>query len=223
MNANLTVERKSLAEEVTNRLQESIRLGGFPVGGKLPTEPQLMRAYGVGRSTVREAIKVLSNTGMLRVQQGVGTFVASQFATAEPMSQRLKRASASDLDDVRQILEMKIAEKAALKRTQSDIKSMKAKLAEIEKADASGSLEACIDADIAFHAAVAAASHNEILLEFYELASDRLRQWYKSIYSSADIFVSAFGLHKALLESIVARDARKSWNLAEEIIRHGQV
>lgn len=217
------VKRKSLAEEVASRLQGRIVSGEFAVGQKLPTEPQLMRAYGVGRSSVREAIRVLSNAGMLRVQQGLGTFVESKVATNEPMSSRFGRASASDLDDIRQILEMKIAEKAALKRTRADLKNIKKRLDEIEKADNGGVLEECIDADIAFHAALAEASHNEILREFYEMASERLREWYRTIYSSADIFVSALELHRLLFKHISDRRPQDAWDIAEEIIKHGRV
>lgn len=216
------LEKRSLADEVSEQIRNSIASGEMPVGAKLPVEKELSDMYGVGRSTIREAVSVLSNIGMLRVMQGKGTFVVSQRATNEPIAQRLKRAQSCDLDEIRQILEMKIAEKAALKRTKADIKNIRAMLAEIEAANASADLERAIDADIKFHTAIAAASHNEILLEFYELASEHLRKWYAKIYKSAEIFASAFDLHCKLVERIQEQNAAEAWNVAEEIIKHGR-
>lgn len=218
----LKVEKKSLADEVSGLIQKRISSGEMPVGTKLPTEKELSDMYGVGRSTVREAVSVLSNIGLLRVMQGKGTFVVSQYATNEPIAQRLKRAQSCDLDEIRQILEMKIAEKAAQKRTKADIKNIEARLAEIAEANESGDLEKCIDADIKFHTAIAEASHNEILLEFYEMASAYLRQWYAQIYRSSEIFASAYELHSELVVKIIGRDCAGAWNVAEEIIKHGR-
>ena len=120
-NANLVIQKKSLAEELAEQLQNQIKDGKFAVGQKLPTEPELMRIFGVGRSTVREAVKILVNMGFLKVQQGAGTFVENLTASNEPMEQRLRRADIHDLDEVRKILEIAIAGRAAERRTEQDI------------------------------------------------------------------------------------------------------
>ena len=75
MNKENIVKRLSLADDVASRLQEKISSGEYTLGEKLPTEPELMVMFGVGRSTIREAIRNLSNAGLVRVQQGLGTFV----------------------------------------------------------------------------------------------------------------------------------------------------
>ena len=69
---NTIIQKKSLADEVAAKLQEQISLGHYKANDKLPIEPELMKNFGVGRSTIREAIKILANSGLLRVQQGVG-------------------------------------------------------------------------------------------------------------------------------------------------------
>ena len=92
MDINTTIQKKSLAEEVSSLIREQINDGKLTKGEKLPTEPELMKLFGVGRSTVREAIKMLVNMGYLSVQQGRGTFVESVTETNEPFHQRLKRA-----------------------------------------------------------------------------------------------------------------------------------
>ena len=84
MDINTTLQKKSLAEEVSSLIREQINDGKLTKGEKLPTEPELMKLFGVSRSTVREAIKMLVNMGYLSVQQGRGTFVESVTETNEP-------------------------------------------------------------------------------------------------------------------------------------------
>jgi DNA-binding FadR family transcriptional regulator len=65
----------SLAEKVAEQIENLIRIGKLSEGDRLPAEPLLMKKYGVGRSSVREAVKMLANAGLLSVEQGRGTFV----------------------------------------------------------------------------------------------------------------------------------------------------
>ena len=133
MMENPAIRKKSLAEELAARLQEQIAAGTFGIGEKLPPEPELMRIFGVGRSTVREAVRILSDMGLLRVRQGAGTFVVSRNAP-DLMTQRLKRADIRELDEVRRILEAAIVEKAAERYTEQDAFRMKAYLSERKEA-----------------------------------------------------------------------------------------
>lgn len=59
------VKRKQIADEVAEQLQRKIAVGEWDVGTKIPTEPELMKLFGVGRSTVREAVSVLVHAGLL--------------------------------------------------------------------------------------------------------------------------------------------------------------
>src|SRR5580700_10120392 len=118
------IHRKSLADEVASKLQEKILKGGYKVNQKFPVEAELMQNYGVGRSTIREAVKILVNSGFLRVQQGVGTFIEDASGINEPLSQRLKRADPQNIKEVRKILEAKIAVTAAMNRNGNDISKL---------------------------------------------------------------------------------------------------
>ena len=124
METDSIIQKKSLAEEVAEQLQKQIKEGKLKEGDKLPTEPELMKVFGVGRSTIREAVKMLLNKGYISVQQGRGTFVESQTPVNESFEQRFKRADIQDLYDVRKILEAAIAERAALHRTEQDLKDI---------------------------------------------------------------------------------------------------
>lgn len=217
---NNRIHKKSLADEVAAKIQEQISLGLYKVNEKLPIEPELMKSFGVGRSTIREAIKTLANSGLLRVQQGIGTFVEQFTGSREPMEQRLKRANVQDLDEVRQLLEMKIAEKAAIYRTDSDIIAIRAHLANRKKAAAEGLIEECIEADVQFHIAIAEASKNEILADLYKSASVHLKKWFLHLYPNTAVFEETYIIHEQLLKSIIAGDAKKAWTIAAKITGH---
>ena len=216
----MLIHKKSLAEEVASKIQEQISLGHYKIDQKLPIEAELMKSFGVGRSSIREAVKLLTNSGLLRVQQGVGTFVQQVTGSREPMDQRLKRANLQDLDEVRQLLEMKIAEKAAVNRSEKDIDNIKKYLSARMLAAQQGLLEDCIEADIQFHVAIAEASKNEILADLYRSTSIHLKNWFLHIYTDTKAFEETYSLHEQLLKSIIARDAKKAWNTAAKIIGH---
>jgi len=217
---NKIIHKRSLADEVAARLQEQISKGAYQVGSKLPTEPELMKSFGVGRSSVREAIKILANRGLLLVQQGVGTFVENQIAVAEPLGQRLRRADVKDLDEVRKLLELKIAEKAAAHHTIQDIKKMKGFLSARKKAGEAGDLPACIKADIDFHVAIAEASKNDILLDLYKAAATHMESWFLRIHADTSSFTATQQMHEALLSHIINHDPKAAWNTAIAIIDH---
>jgi len=214
------INKKSLAEEVASKLHEQISLGHYKINEKLPIEAELMKSFGVGRSSIREAMKLLANSGLLRIQQGVGTFVQEVTSIQEPMDQRLKRASLEDLDEVRQLLELKIAEKAAINRTEEDIIAMKQHLADRMKTANEGLLEECVEADIQFHIAIAQASKNEILADLYKSVSKHLKKEFLRIYPNTKIFQDTYTIHEQLLENIIAKDPKKTWNTVAKIIGH---
>ena len=199
-----TIRKRSLAEEMAVRLQEQIAQGRFEVGGKLPTESELMKIFGVGRSTVREAVKILANMGLLKVQQGAGTFVESRTARNESMERCMQRADIGDLEEVRRILEVAIVERAAQRRTQADIEKIGTHLA------AAGRLNDCIAADVDFHVALSEATHNEILHELYRAASVHLQKRLEHIYTDTGCLLASQSTHERLLRNVVAQEPRKA-------------
>ncbi len=69
------VRRSTLITQVTDQLRDEIRSGKWPVGSRIPTEPELSELTGTGRNTVREAVQALVHTGLLERRQGSGTYV----------------------------------------------------------------------------------------------------------------------------------------------------
>lgn len=218
MNTNSSpLKRLSLAEEVADRLQELIRSGKYAVGQQLPTEPELMLQFSVGRSSIREAVKILAHRGLVRVQQGLGTFVLSQSGSGEALSQRLQRADFEDLNEVRFLLEVKIAEKAAIHRSSKDIEKMKGFLKKRFEYASNNQLEPCIQADINFHNALAEAGKNEIMRDLYRTVAEHLKKSFLQRFANTDSFVRTQHYHDALLQSVIDKDPKKALVWATKI------
>ncbi len=202
MENNIAIRRRSLAEEVADRLRERIEAGRLAEGEKLPPEPELMKLFGVGRSTIREAARILENMGCLSVQQGRGTFVAKGGGANESFRQRLKRADIRELREVRDILETPIARLAAQRRTEADVESMKRYIRERRETAEAGDVVRCIAADIGFHNAVAGAAHNGILAELYRGMTVHLSSGYEYIYEDTSRLLETQSVHERLLRHI---------------------
>lgn len=212
------LQRHNLADAVVSKLQQQLSLGEYQPGDKLPSEPELMDQFGVGRSTIREAIRILANTGSLSVRQGSGTYVELQNGISEPLSQRLRRADSGDLDEVRQLLEMKIAEKAAMHRTKKDLAKLKELLQKRDTAAKAGDTEGAIRSDIQFHIAIAEASRNDILADLYRTFAGQLSRYFAEVHHDTASFVKTQHWHESLLDSIAGQDPKKAWQWAAKIV-----
>ncbi|MEV2271683.1 FadR/GntR family transcriptional regulator [Nonomuraea africana] len=163
-----------LVDQATQHLREEIAAGRYPVGTKLPGETTLAKTLGVGRSTVREALRALAGAGLLQARQGSGVFVIAT-EVAEEWPARLRRAAVADVYEVRMLVEVQAARLAAERRTPADLEALKAALA-ARRAAAAGDDAAFVDADIALHAAVVAAARNPVLTDLFAEFVPALRQ-----------------------------------------------
>lgn len=211
------IKRAGVCDEVVSKLQHQIATGKLKKGDKLPSEPELMQRFGVGRSSIREAIRMLANSGLVKVQQGKGTFVVMQNGTPIPWYKRLQSSTAKDLHEVRQLLELKIAEKAALNRTQKDIDILSKLLKKRLDAAQKNLPEKCIEADIEFHVAIADAAKNDILADLYKNISAQIKKSFIQAYTDTEMFVIKHSIHEDLLQSIIDKDPQKAWKCVFEI------
>jgi DNA-binding FadR family transcriptional regulator len=161
--------------EVTERLSEKIRSGDWPVGVRIPTEPQLVEAFGVGRNTVREAVRALVHAGVLERRQGSGTYVISTDELAGAVARRIGAAEVAHTVEVRRAFEVEAARLAAVRRTPEDLAALDAALADREAAWRSGRLDAFVATDLALHEAIVAAAHNPMLADLYASVGAAIR------------------------------------------------
>ncbi|MBT2621854.1 MULTISPECIES: FadR/GntR family transcriptional regulator [Chryseobacterium] len=212
------IQRRTLAQEVAERLTEGIINNEYAVGEKLPIEPELMKIYGVGRSSIREAIKILSIKGVLNVQQGVGTFVVSK-NIQESLETQMDKAQIEDVFEVRSLLESKIAARAAMYHTEKDLKTIKSYLDLRAKLAKENQALECYQADINFHVAIAEACGNSLLKEIYKIASKHVLKTYESSHNNnTDSFIASQKIHTDLYLYIEKRDSDHAALTAQKIV-----
>ncbi|MFG1615048.1 FadR/GntR family transcriptional regulator [Nonomuraea wenchangensis] len=167
-----------LVEQATEHLREQITQGEWPVGTRLPGENALAKALGVGRSTVREALRALAGAGLVQARQGSGVYVIAT-EPAEDWPARLRRAAITDVYEVRVMVETRAARLAAERRTEEDVAALETALAARHAAatgNDAGNDAAFVDADIALHAAVVAAAGNPVLTDLFAEFAPVLRE-----------------------------------------------
>lgn len=169
----ITVRREPLAEQAAELLLERIRSGEWALGEKLPGETTLAPQLGVGRSTIREAIRQLAGRGVLATRQGAGVFVIALDAPGD-WTQKVGRADIRAVIEARGAIEVEAAALAAARRSPAELRALKRAL-EAREARRER-IEEHVDTDAAFHRAIVAAAHNPILLEMFDSFTPRSRE-----------------------------------------------
>jgi GntR family transcriptional repressor for pyruvate dehydrogenase complex len=152
---------RNLAHELVESIGDRIRDGRLTVGQKLPTEAEIMVAFGVSRTVVREALSKLQAAGQVRTQHGIGTFVVGP-GEATPF--RIRPDQLATLQDVVAMLELRIgleteaAALAAQRRGDEELRELRAALDEFAAAVESG--REAVAADLRFHLGIARATQN---------------------------------------------------------------
>ncbi|MEV0259124.1 FCD domain-containing protein [Streptomyces sp. NPDC050732] len=202
------VRPSPLVEQAATRLREQITEGTWPVGTRLPGETTLAKELGVGRSTLREALRALAGAGLVQPRQGAGVFVIATEPVAD-WPTRLRRAAVTDVYEVRMLVEVQAAGLAALRRTDEDIAAMTAALTDRKAAAAAADPE-FVDADIALHAAVVAAAHNPVLTDLFAEFTPALRQGLIDLLELTDVRAEerdhGDAAHTALVRAVESGD-----------------
>lgn len=199
------VQRHPLAAQAAEVLLTRIRAGEWALGHKLPGETTLAAQLGVGRSTLREAIRELSGKGVLVSRQGAGVFVTALDAV-EDWDTVLRRADIVTVIEARIAIEAEAAALAARRRTPADLRGLWRALT--ARAEAGESIEDLIDADTAFHRTVITAAHNDILTQMFDAFVPRLRHAMVDMLRIRPIpdAPADHHAHELLVDAIRARD-----------------
>lgn len=198
---NSSTGQKSLSQKISAAIRADILDGKFEIGSKIPAEPDLMVSYGVGRSTIREAIKSLSQAGVLTVRQGYGTIVND--VSNEPIEERLKNSDFKEINYVRGLLEKEIVTLAVKNRNDQHLSLMEKALAKRKAAIVERNHENCIAADLEFHTRIAEASRNKVLFDLYKSFTSIIRDFFtRREPSGITQFAMSHHLHETLLAAI---------------------
>lgn len=157
----------TLAQRVVTGLKRKILAGELPPGAKLPSESELIAEYGVSRTVVREAVTRLRAEGLVETFRGRGSFV---LAVPEPSTFSLESSAIRSHHDVLAMLDFRLgveSEAAALAAARRDVTAADAVTAALDAFVAAGP-ETLVEADFAFHRAVAAATGNRFYVDLLD-------------------------------------------------------
>ncbi|KWR87925.1 FadR/GntR family transcriptional regulator [Cupriavidus sp. IDO] len=214
------VPARALTDSVAEQLLDKIQNGAFARGDKLPTEAVLSEEFGVSRTVIREAISRLKYEGVVESRQGSGVFVTKQ-AGIRPL--RIDYTDTGTLESVLQIVELRrsieaeVAAQAARRRTDAAMVAIDAALARIDAEVAAGGDG--VEADVAFHRAIAEATGNPYFLKTLAFLSQYLEAATRVTRTNearrADFSRQVREEHQAIVAAIRAGDALAARNAAQ--------
>lgn len=207
--------RASVTGDVITQLETMVVSGEWPVGSRIPPEPELVAALGVGRNSVREAVRALAHTGMLEVRQGDGTWVRADSGLGAALERYVRRSDARHVLEVRRGLEREAARLAATNRTPDDLERLTAALVGQHRLADAADRDGFVRGDVEFHRLVAAAAHNPVLGDLLDHLGDALA---RSIAVTVEEVPGTFHVHTELVDAIRARDAEAAGRASDALL-----
>lgn len=213
------IRRVNVSDQVFEQMKSLILSGEWAPGVHLPSENNLAELFGVSRITIRQGIHRLVALGLAETLAGEGTFIRS-LSPGQSISSLVPAAYLGD-DNMRSVLEFRkaievyTAELAAKKADEDDIAQLKIIYSEMEQKK--NDIEGFSEADYNFHHELAVISRNPLILESYNLIGDVLRSAFKNIVEKRGHSQGLY-FHRAILDSIIAKDAEKCRTLMTQHI-----
>lgn len=208
-NDDLTpVTRTTLTADIYRKLVSHIIRGVWKPGTRIPAERQLGQLLGVGRASLREALKALEIMGLIETRLGDGTYVCqrSEFL-ARPLLWAITSSSATEIQELveaRKLIETELSGLAAERATADDLKEIGAHLDRMEHSIQKQA--EFLQADIDFHLAIGQAAHNSILMNALNLIRNLLQQWIGSTLQVPGVSDKALEHHKAIFFAIAKKN-----------------
>lgn len=174
------INRMSVRDQTLEQLKHYIVSGELGPEGRLPSERALSDALGVGRYSVREALKILEAVGLLETRPGDGTYLArktgEQFGRILGMGLAAWGGAIIEILDAREIIEVEAARAAAERATDQDLALMRRELQRMEDGANELDIPKYLAGDMEFHRRVAQASQNAIIWQFVSNLTDLLEE-----------------------------------------------
>jgi GntR family transcriptional repressor for pyruvate dehydrogenase complex len=213
-----------IADTVVTEIENQILDGALRPGDRIPSERKLAEDFGVSRPSIREAIQKLVAKGLLVTRHGGGTTVTDKLDAAfmDPWQDMVKDHPLlhRDVLEVREMLEGQAAALAALRATDVDMNRLDQAFAALDEAYANKNLGASIAADVAFHQAIAEASHNVLIghltASLMRVIHDHVANNLKHTHTRPAQWEQLRSQHRAIWKAIKANKADKASVAAKE-------
>ncbi|MEH2513364.1 DNA-binding FadR family transcriptional regulator [Nitrobacteraceae bacterium AZCC 1564] len=200
------VTKVSLVDEVIRTMRQMLEKDIWTAGSKLPSELELSRQLGVGRSTIREALRVLGHLGLVESRTGLGTYVTQQTMPDSRIELPQTAESLVELFEFRKAIEIPAARLAAERRTPEQMKDIRDAWDRCEQAVQSDSATEFARLDFLFHLSIIRASQNRLFRSAYENLNEAFKGNVRLILGQGQLR-SMLHFHDALIEAIASGDA----------------
>jgi|tagenome__1003787_1003787.scaffolds.fasta_scaffold20915709_2 DNA-binding FadR family transcriptional regulator len=204
------------AEAAADALLGLVLDGTFPPGSSLPSEAELAGRFAVSRLTVREAIRTLASTQVIRVQQGRSSTInpLDQWSALDPRLLRARGQASGEplrlpkrLHEARRVIEVAIAEMAAKRRSEEHLDRMAAAIAAQQEAHNRGDVPRFVESDLAFHDVLFQAADNVFLEALVQPLAAVLRDQREETASATETREHAIDFHGRILRRVADRDS----------------
>lgn len=215
----------SKVERLTHAMLDRIRTGEWPVGSLVPGERVLIEQFGTSRIALREAMSALRALGVLDTEHGRGSTVRRIDATVLeqllPLMMSLEGERPFEQTfELRLALESRTAYLAALRRTDDEMAEIDRLVGEFRRQE-EGKLEGAIATDVAFHMAVARATHNPLFPTVLRAVSEFVKYVQTiSCTNNPTRRARAVQAHESIAEAIRDRDAERARVEMESHLRY---
>jgi DNA-binding FadR family transcriptional regulator len=209
-------DRSTLVDDTADKIRQMVLSGQLEPGDFLPSRKELAEQFGVGISTIHEAIKSLDAVGLVDSRPGKGTWIRQDAldGVLHPslITNRFGQIDAETIYEARLMLEVTLAELAAQRATPEDVAAMRAALETSQAVIADD--EAFLQADWDFHMAVAKAARNILIESFYHLSRRLLQEFIQDAISLPRVREEASQLHIEQVEAIEQHDVELARQIA---------
>lgn len=202
---------RKLPEQIADKLREMIIQEEMKTGAKLPAEAELMARFGVSRSTVREAVRILQTERIVDIRQGQGTFLCAMPGLADdPLGLRFadQQELIAQLLETRLLVEPNVAALAAQRRQDAHIQRMKALLDRMDNAYLHGENYTPYDAE--FHSVIAQCTGNDVMMRLLPTIHESIRAGYRHTRLVEGSYQRASQCHLEMYRAIVERDGARA-------------
>ena len=214
------IERISVTDKVVSSICSLIKSPEYAVGDRLPPEMAMCEQLGVGRSTIREALRVTQALGLIEIRSGKGAFIRRQeINSAESLTEwfSVKEEEVAALMEVRMAIETLAAKLAVTRGSKHQIEKMQAVHRDFAEAVRSGDIIGMTKLDAAFHESIVEAGNNRLLMKIGLLLSDSFVEYRMRSFAVTENISRALVPHEKILDAIISKNASAA---ASAVLKH---
>lgn len=205
----MKTEKIDLGTRTLERLKAYVKNQNLQKGDKLPTEQELIKILGVGRSTVRESVKILAYSGIVEVKQGSGTYLTGTQTQSIDNIKLRRTEKMLEYEAIKELINNDITDEQWL--------SLKAKLGRRNQLLEQGKFSDYLDADIKFHTMIIQLSQNEYLTKWYQQLEPLWKSYLSKLVIKSEEYRGNTKLHNQLYEALINRNQETALKIISQV------